>query len=71
MQKFLMLMNTDDAPIANASRFVMDVMLIATPVFFSMCFILSSTDATDNDGASAIPDIKINMSSMPIPRICY
>lgn len=58
---------TDVAPIVKASRSVMDVIVMATPLFFNMYFILSFIDAVERDGASAIPDIKMNISSIPMP----
>lgn len=61
-----MLRNTEVAPIPNARRSVTDVMVIDIPLVLSMLFILSSIDAFDRDGAPAIPDIRINMSSIPI-----
>ena len=61
-------MKTDVAPIVKANKSVIDVMVIATPLFWSMYFILSLIDdAVVKDGPSAIPDIKMNMSSIPIP----
>lgn len=69
MQKFLMLMNTDVAPIKKASKSVIDVIVMATPHFLSMNCILSLTEATGKGGASAIPDINMNMSSIPMPLI--
>lgn len=61
-----MLRNTEVAPTPNARRSVTDVMVIDIPLVLSMLFILSSIDAFNRDGAPAIPDININMSSMPI-----
>lgn len=62
-----MLTKTDVAPMVNASKSVIDVIVIATPLFFIMNFILSFIVAFVRSGASAIPDISMNMSSIPIP----
>lgn len=67
MQNSLMLTKTDVAPTVNASKSVNDVIVMATPLFFIINFILSSIEAVVKDGASAIPDMSINMSSIPIP----
>lgn len=68
-QKFLILIKTDVAPIPNASRSVIEVIVIEMPLFLSMHFILSLTVDSGKDGAPAIPDIKMNMSSIPIPKM--
>lgn len=57
------------APTPNARRSVTDVMVIDIPLVLSMLFILSSIDAFDRDGAPAIPDIRINMSSILLKSI--
>lgn len=62
-----MLTKTEVAPTVNASKSVNDVIVMATPLFFIIYFILSSIEAVVKDGASAIPDMSINMSSIPIP----
>jgi hypothetical protein len=67
MQKSLMLLNTDDAPTTKASKSVNDVMVIATALFCIMKITLPFMDISDKGGASAIPDIKMNISSIPIP----
>lgn len=63
-----MLTNTADAPMMNASMSVKDVMVIAMPLFFNINAIRSSIVAEDIGGASAIPDKRINMSSIPMPK---
>lgn len=67
MQNALMLTNIDVAPMVNASKSVIDVIVIATPLFFDMNFILSFIVAVVRAGASANPDISMNMSSISIP----
>lgn len=67
MQNVLMLTKTEVAPMVNASKSVIDVIVMATPLFFIMNFILSFIVAVVMAGASAIPDISMNMSSIPIP----
>lgn len=66
-----MLTNTADAPMMNAIRSVTDVIVMATPLFFIMKAIRSSTVEEETGGASAIPDRRINMSSIPMPRKEY
>lgn len=61
-------MKTEVAPTPNAKRFVIEVIVIDIPLFPSILFILSSTFTSNRDRASAIPDIKTNISSMPIPK---
>lgn len=68
IQNILMLTNTADAPMMNASMSVKDVMVIAMPLFFNINAIRSSIVAEDIGGASAIPDKRINMSSIPMPK---
>jgi hypothetical protein len=73
MQKFRILLNTDDAPTPKARKSVIDVIVMATALFCIMKRILSLIGSSgvsfilDKDGASAIPDIKINISSIPMP----
>lgn len=62
-------MKTEVAPTKNAKMFVTEVIVMEIALFLNMHFILSSTDISERDGASAIPDIKINISSIPIPII--
>lgn len=68
IQNILMLTNTADAPMMNASMSVKDVMVIAMPLFFNINAIRSSIVDEDIGGASAIPDKRINMSSIPMPK---
>lgn len=63
-----MLTNTADAPMMNASMSVKDVMVIAMPLFFNINAIRSSIVDEDIGGALAIPDKRINMSSIPMPK---
>ena len=69
MQQFLMLTYLDVAPIPKASKFVKEVIVMDIPLFLNIIIILSSTEISRRDGASAIPDIKRNMSSIPIPEM--
>lgn len=66
-------MKTEEAPIPNARRSVIEVIVIEMPLFLSIHLTLSLTVTVEapsvRDGASAIPDININMSSMPIPKM--
>lgn len=68
MQKFLTLMKTELAPIENARKSVIEVMVIAIPLVLIMKLIRSETLDFSMDSASAIPDIKIKTSSIPIPK---
>lgn len=66
MQKFLTLMKTELAPIENARKSVIEV--IAIPLVLIMKLIRSETLDFSMDSASAIPDIKMKTSSIPIPK---
>lgn len=68
MQKFLTLMKTELAPIENARKSVIEVMVIAIPLVLIMKLIRSETLDFSMDSASAIPDIKMKTSSIPIPK---
>lgn len=68
MQKFLTLMKTELAPIENARKSVIEVMVIAIPLVLIMKQIRSETLDFSMDSASAIPDIKMKTSSIPIPK---
>lgn len=63
-----MLTNTAEAPMMNAIMSVTDVIVMATPPFFNMKAIRSSTVDSERGGAPAIPDSRINISSIPMPR---
>jgi hypothetical protein len=60
-------LNTEDAPTTKASKSVNDVIVMATALFCIIKIILSLMDTLDSGGASAIPDIRMNISSIPIP----
>lgn len=62
-------MKTDVAPTQNAKMLVTEVIVMEIALFLNMLFILSSTEISERDCDSAIPDIKINISSIPIPII--
>lgn len=71
MQKLRILLNTEVAPITKARRSVRDVIVIAIPLFCIMETTISIIEDFDNGGASAIPDISMNKSSIPIPEIFF
>lgn len=71
MQKLRILLNTEVAPITKARRSVRDVIVMAIPLFCIMKTTLSIIEDFDNGGASAIPDISMNISSIPIPKIFF
>ena len=79
-QKFLTLKNVEVEPIPNARKFVRDVIVMATALPFkamksflcrfsvTLCSdLLFLVSCVANFVASAIADIKTNMSSRPIP----
>ena len=66
-----MLANTEDAPTKKARRFFIEIIIIDNPFVRSILFIISSTEASTNEGASAILDIKRNISSITTPKHTY
>lgn len=66
-----MLVNTEDTPTKKARGFFIEIIIIDNPFVRSILFIISSTEASTNEGASAILDIKRNISSITTPKHTY
>lgn len=66
MQKLRTLRKTDEAPAANASRSVREVIVIETPLVLMVSPMRVSTLSPYL--VLVIPDININISSTPIPE---
>lgn len=65
-EKFRTAGNTDEAPAQNAMTSVSDVIVMAIPLVLIVFPIRDSISSLLDVAAS--PDIKINMSSTPIPK---